>query len=61
MDNLIRLNKYLSDNLSCTRRDADTYIESGRVKVNGVKTIFGMKIDPNSDKVYFDGRLIEYV
>ena len=61
MDNLIRLNKYLSDNLSCTRRDADTYIESGRVKVNGVKPIFGMKIDPNSDKVYFDGRLIENV
>ena len=35
----IRLNKYISNSGVCSRRDADIYIQSGNVKVNGVPVI----------------------
>ena len=31
---LVRLNKYVSNSGLCTRREADNYIQSGRVSVN---------------------------
>ena len=31
----IRLNKYIANSGVCSRRDADIYIQSGNVKVNG--------------------------
>ena len=31
---LVRLNKYISNSGLCTRREADDYIQSGRVFVN---------------------------
>lgn len=43
----IRLNKYLSDSGVCSRREADRLIESGSVKVDGVRAVMGMKIFPN--------------
>jgi len=54
----IRLNKYIANSGVCSRREADVYISSGNVKVNG-KTIteLGYKIKP-SDKVTFDGRVL---
>ncbi|MFY7810624.1 MAG: pseudouridine synthase [Flavobacterium sp.] len=52
----IRLNKYISNSGVCSRRDADLYIQSGNVKVNGiVVTEMGYKVH-NSDLVEFDGR-----
>ena len=59
MNELIRLNKFISDNISCSRHDADICIEEGRVKVNGQKPTVGMKIDPYSDIIVVDGRRIE--
>ncbi|UOK43476.1 MULTISPECIES: pseudouridine synthase [Flavobacterium] len=54
----IRLNKYISNSGVCSRRDADIYIQSGNVKVNGeVVTEMGYKVQPN-DVVNFDGSLI---
>lgn len=51
----IRLNKYIANSGVCSRRDADVYIESGNVKVNGqVVTEMGYKVKLN-DKVEFDG------
>lgn len=51
----IRLNKYISNSGVSSRRDADIYIQSGNVKVNGqVVTEMGYKVKP-SDKVQFDG------
>lgn len=51
----IRLNKYISNSGVCSRRDADIYIQSGNVKVNGeVVTEMGYKVKP-SDVVNFDG------
>ena len=57
-NNLIRLNKYISNSGLCTRREADNYILNGRVTVNGKTiTILGSKILTNS-KVRVDGKLI---
>jgi len=51
----IRLNKYISNSGVCSRRDADIYIKSGNVKVNGeVITEMGHKVKPG-DVVNFDG------
>ncbi|HSD08594.1 pseudouridine synthase [Flavobacterium sp.] len=51
----IRLNKYISNSGTCSRRDADIYIQSGNVKVNGVPvTEMGYMVKPG-DVVNFDG------
>ncbi|GAA0872422.1 pseudouridine synthase [Gangjinia marincola] len=52
----IRLNKYIANAGICSRRDADVYIASGNVMVNGkVVTEMGYKVSP-TDEVKFDGR-----
>lgn len=57
----IRLNKYISNSGVCTRRDADLYISSGNVWVNGkVVTEMGYKV-ALTDEVKFDGQLINPV
>lgn len=51
----IRLNKYISNSGVCSRRDADIYIQSGNVKVNGIAvTEMGYLVKPG-DTVNFDG------
>lgn len=56
--NIIRLNRYVANSGVCSRREADIYIAAGSVTVNG-KTIteMGHKVHL-SDKVKFDGRLL---
>ncbi|MBT8321189.1 MAG: RNA-binding S4 domain-containing protein, partial [Eudoraea sp.] len=55
---LIRLNKYVANSGVCSRREADTYIASGNVTVNGKHiTEMGFKVKPG-DTVRFDGRLL---
>lgn len=54
----IRLNKYIANSGVCSRREADIYIASGNVKVNGeIITELGHKVE-RSDKVLFDGTLL---
>jgi 23S rRNA pseudouridine2605 synthase len=54
----IRLNKYISNSGACSRRDADIYIQSGNVKVNGIAiTEMGYKVKPG-DVVNFDGAVL---
>ena len=54
----IRLNKYIANSGACSRRDADIYIQSGNVKVNGLVIIeMGYKVKPG-DVVNFDGATI---
>jgi len=54
----IRLNKYISNSGVCSRRDADIYIQSGNVKVNGEVIIeMGYKVKPG-DVVNFDGKTL---
>lgn len=57
---LIRLNKYLSQQGICSRREADRFIEQGLVSVNGqVVTELGTKVDPVKDKITADDQLIQ--
>lgn len=54
----LRLNKYIANSGMCSRRDADIYIQSGNVKVNGqVITEMGYKVKL-TDTVEFDGTRI---
>lgn len=54
---LKRLNKFIGETGFCSRREADTYIEQGRVTVNGNAAEMGMKVT-NDDEVRIDGKLI---
>lgn len=54
----IRLNKYISNSGACSRRDADIYIQSGNVKVNGIPvTEMGYMVKP-TDVINFDGAIL---
>ena len=53
----MRLNKYISETGICSRREADKWIEAGRVTWNGAPAALGTKVGP-SDEVRVDGELI---
>ena len=53
----MRLNKYLSETGICSRREADRWIEAGRVTCNGQPAVLGTQVNPG-DEVRVDGRLI---
>lgn len=54
----MRLNKYIANSGVCSRREADIYIQSGNVKVNGVPIVeMGYLVKP-TDVVNFDGSLL---
>ncbi len=58
-EDLIRLNKYLADAGICSRREADIYIASGAVMVNGkVVTQLGTKVRL-TDKVQYGGETLK--
>lgn len=52
---LIRLNKYLSDAGVCSRREADRLVEKGKVKVDGKPATTGMKVSFNQ-KITVNGK-----
>lgn len=52
-----RLNKYISSSGFCSRREADRFIEEGRVTVNGKRASLGMRVLPGQ-KVKVKGELI---
>ena len=54
----IRLQKFLADNRIASRRKCEEFITEGRVKVNGKIVELGFKVDPEKDKVEFDGKVI---
>ena len=53
----MRLNKFLSSAGVCSRREADRWIEEGRVLVDGKTAEPGQKVDENSE-VTVDGRKV---
>ena len=55
MTQLKRLNKFISETGFCSRREADKYIEQGRVSVNGNMPEMGVKVAA-SDTVLIDGK-----
>lgn len=54
---MIRINKFLTDSGYCSRREADKYIEQGRVTVNGVVAELGQSVS-DMDKVEVDGEKV---
>ena len=51
----ISLNKFISSTGICSRREADKWIDAGRVAINGTKAIKGNRVC-QGDKVTIDGR-----
>ncbi|NBI06512.1 23S rRNA pseudouridine(2604) synthase RluF [Senegalia massiliensis] len=52
-----RINKFIRETGLCSRREADSMIEQGRVKINGKKAELGDKVDFN-DYIEVDGKLM---
>jgi 23S rRNA pseudouridine2604 synthase len=53
-DKAVRLNKYISETGVCSRREADKWIEAGRVTLNGAPATLGHKV-AQGDEVRIDG------
>lgn len=51
----MRLNKYLGESGACSRREADQWIEAGRVTVNGTLAVLGTQV-AEGDTVLLDGQ-----
>lgn len=51
----ISLNKYISSTGVCSRREADKWIEAGRVKINGKVAKKGNRVE-RGDNVFIDGK-----
>ena len=57
-----RLQKYLANNGIAARRKCEEYILDGKVKVNGkIVTTLGTKINPETDKIEFNGKEVKKV
>jgi 23S rRNA pseudouridine2604 synthase len=53
----MRLNKYISETGICSRREADKWIEAGRVTWNGQSAALGTQV-AEGDEVRLDGQLL---
>ena len=53
----MRLNKFISETGVCSRRQADQWIEAGRVSCNGEIAVLGTRVT-EADEVRVDGELI---
>jgi len=51
----VRLNKFLGESGTCSRREADQWIEAGRVTVNGTVAVLGTQV-AEGDVVLVDGK-----
>jgi len=51
----MRLNKYISERGVCSRRQADQWIEGGRVTINGLPAALGTQVS-DTDDVRVDGK-----
>ena len=57
-----RLQKILAEAGLCSRREAEKWIEAGRVSLNGKRvTQLGTKANPISDKIAVDGKRVKFI
>ena len=56
-DDSVSLNKYISETGICSRREADRWIEAGRVKINGKAATKGNRVF-EKDIVTVDGKAL---
>jgi 23S rRNA pseudouridine2604 synthase len=54
-----RLNKFVSESMNCSRREADKIIEAGNVFINGKRANLGDQVKP-SDRVVVNGTKLEH-
>ncbi|GAB6992626.1 23S rRNA pseudouridine(2604) synthase RluF [Paenibacillus pini] len=45
----MRINKFISETGFCSRREADKWVENGKVTINGVKAVLGSQAEPGDD------------
>lgn len=57
-DHSISLNKFISSTGICSRREADKWIEQGRVKINGKTAVKGNRVE-KGDEVTLDGKILD--
>ncbi len=57
----VRLQKYIADCGVCSRRKAETFIESGSVVVNGKIAQIGQKVIPGKDQVFVNKKPIHHI
>ena len=55
----IRINKFISDSGVCSRREADKYVETGHVMINGRRAKIGDMVSAVHDKVLLNGNIVE--
>lgn len=53
----IRINKFISEKGVCSRREADKFIQQGKVTINGIAAETGTKVRAG-DEVRLDGKLL---
>ena len=58
-DRRIRINKFFTAQGTCSRREADTLIEKGRVTINGRVAVLGDRVGPH-DVITKDGLLVPW-
>ena len=56
--NSVKLQKYFSDCEIMSRRAAEEEIKNGRVTVNGAPATLGLRIDPDTDVIIYEGKRI---
>jgi len=54
-ENNIRINKYLSEIGFCSRREADKFIDQGRIKINNEIALMGQKVS-GQEKIEVNGK-----
>ena len=60
IENKLRLQKFLADSGIASRRKSEELIRAGRVSVNGaIVTQLGTKINPETDRISLDAKLIQ--
>lgn len=57
MEEIVRLNKFLSEKGICSRREADRLVDEGKVMVNGVCAVMGQKVS-SADEIVVDGKKV---
>lgn len=57
-DNSISINKYVSSTGICSRREADRWIEAGRIRINGKVAKLGNRVF-SGDNVHIDGQHVK--
>ena len=55
----MRIQKIISHSGYCSRRKAESLIEQGRVKVNGITATIGQSADPDKDKITINNKAIK--